>query len=110
MLCGMDVDAFWGGVLSAARELGPVEVRISGTAAKPALWLHDHELARWQAPGVIDVRVTAAGWEQLRTSFDGDPAVAPDPSSPDWVVLRGGASDVERLRPIVAAAVRHTPA
>lgn len=101
----MDVDEFWSAVLDAFRQLAPVEVRRSRFAPKPAIALHGREIAHWEAPGVIDVRITASGWSAVRDAYADDVAVTHDPARRDWIELRGRAGDAERLRPLITTVV-----
>lgn len=101
----MQVDEFWSAVLDALRELAPVEVRRSRFASKPAIWLHGHEIAHWEAPGIIDLRITGTGWTAVGHCYKNDPAVTRDPARRDWIELRATEADVDRLRPLLVTAV-----
>ncbi|MCW2494270.1 luciferase family protein [Jatrophihabitans sp.] len=101
----MDVDVVWQAVLDECRRLAPVEVGRSRFAPKPAIFLHGREIAHWDGPGGVDLRITAAGWREVREVFGADPAVRHDPGRRDWVELRAAATDVDRLLPLIAAAV-----
>ncbi len=102
----METDQAWAAVLDLCRELGPVEVRRSRFAAKPALFLGRREFAHWEAPGRVDLRITAAGWRRHAPVFAADPSVEHDPRRRDWLDLRlSGTADVDRLRPLFETAV-----
>jgi phospho-N-acetylmuramoyl-pentapeptide-transferase len=65
-----------------------------------------HLLCRLAAPGVIDLRITRAGWSRVRERFGTDPAVRRDPAWRDWIELRlDSAADLHRLDGLLAAAV-----
>jgi hypothetical protein len=105
----MDVDEVWAAALDLLRELGPVDVRRSRFASKPAAWVNDHEVAHWDGPGSIDLHVTAQRWTDVRAAFDDDRAVVHEPGRRDWVVLRPASpADVDRLRALFEAAVAAT--
>ena len=99
------VDPFWAALLGVLRELGPVVERRSRYADKPALWLHGREIAHSETSGVVDLRITRRGWTNLRDLVVEDRALERDPTLRDWIILRGSPSDVDRLRPVLAAAV-----
>ena len=86
--------------------LGSIDERRSRYADKPALFADGREIAHLEAPGVIDLRITRAGWLQAREGFRSDPAVRRDPSRRDWLelVLRS-AADVERRTGLLTVAV-----
>lgn len=106
----MNVDEFWSAVLETFRELAPVEVGRSRFGPKPAITLSGREIAHWEAPGVIDLRVTAAGWSEVRATFGDDPAVTYEQTRRDWIEVRAMSADVDRLRPLLAATVAHNAA
>jgi hypothetical protein len=55
---------------------------------------------------VIDLRITGAGWSQVKDSFGADPAVRRDPSRRDWIELHlDSAADLDRLGGLLAAAM-----
>jgi hypothetical protein len=101
----MDVDEVWGAVLDECRRLAPIEVRRSRFAPKPAIFLQGREIAHWDGPGAVDLRITRAGWLALRETFGDDPAVRHDAGRRDWIELRATPADVDRLLPLIAAAV-----
>jgi hypothetical protein len=84
-----------------SRPGGPVPVR-----DKPALFTGNREIAHLEAPGVIDLRITRAGWSRARTDFGADPAVRRDPARRDWIELAlRSPADLDRLGPLLAIAV-----
>jgi len=59
-----------------------------------------------EAPGVIDLRITRAGWRQVNEHFSADPAIRRDPSRRDWIELHlSSAADLDRLGELLAAAL-----
>ena len=69
------------------------------------MFLGRREIAHYDGAGIVDLRITAAGWQ--RVAFGTDPAVTRDRSRRDWVSIRiRSVEDLERLRPLLAAAVR----
>jgi hypothetical protein len=82
-----------------------VTERQSRYGDKPALFTASREIAHREAPGVIDLRITQAGWRQVKERFSGDPAVRRDRSRRDWIELHVSSSaDLDRLgRPVAAA-------
>jgi hypothetical protein len=101
----MGDDLIWQAVVEACTEAGPVYERLSHWGGKPALFLERREIAHYDGQGVIDLRITALGWKGL--AFGDDPAVTHDRSRRDWVsICVRSVDDLERLRPLLAAAVR----
>lgn len=99
-------DALWDAFVTAMLEAGPVVERRSRYGDKPALFTARREIAHMEAPGVIDLRVTQAGWRQVKEHFVGDPAVRRDPSRRDWIELDlSSAADLDRLAALLAAAL-----
>jgi Family of unknown function (DUF5519) len=99
-------DAIWDAVVIAMQAAGPVHERRSRYGAKPALWTDRREIAHLEAPGVIDVRITAAGWAQLKGDFGAHPAVRRDPGRRDWIELRpASAAGVSELAAVLRLAV-----
>jgi len=85
---------------------GPVQERRSRYGDKPALWTDRREIAHLEAPGVIDVRITRAGWSRAQGDFGAHPAVRRDPSRRDWIELRiGSADEARQLAGLLAIAV-----
>jgi hypothetical protein len=102
----VDVDELWAAVLDLCRRLGPVTVRRSRFADKPALVLGRREFAHWEGPGLVDLRITAAGWREQADKFAADPAVTRSAARRDWIDLRlSEVADVDRLRPLFETAV-----
>jgi hypothetical protein len=71
----MQVDETWSAVVELCSELAPVTVRRSRFADKPALFLGRREFVHWEGPGLIDLRITAAGWCKHADVFAADAAV-----------------------------------
>jgi hypothetical protein len=98
-------DALWDAFVTAMLAAGPVAGRRSRYGDKPALFT-TREIAHMEAPGVIDLRITQAGWRQVKEHFTADPAVRRDPSRRDWIELDlSSAADLDRLAPLLAAAL-----
>ena len=99
-------DELWEALVAAMLALGPVHERRSRYGDKPALYLGAREIAHCEAPGLIDLRVTRAGWSRALGQYADDPAVRPDPGRRDWIelVLSSGA-DLGRLAQLLAIAV-----
>jgi hypothetical protein len=77
---------------------GPAQERPSRYGDKPALFAGSREIAHLQAPGVIDLRITRAGWSRVRAQFCDDPAVWHDPSRRDRIELHlRSVADLDRL-------------
>ena len=99
-------DPCWEAFVAVMLALGPVEERRSRFADKPALFVDDREIAHLEAPGVIDLRITRAGWLQARVSYSEDPAISRDPSRRDWLELTlRSAAEIDRLTPLLTVAV-----
>lgn len=99
-------DQTWEALVSAMLTLGPVHERRSRYGDKPALYVHSREVAHREGPGLIDLRLTAAGWGKVKAIFAADEAIERTPTRRDWVALRiQSPADVERLRPLLSAAV-----
>jgi hypothetical protein len=102
----VNVDKTWSAVLDLCRELGPIAVQRSRFANKPALFVGRREFAHWDGPGLVDLRITAAGWRQHAGQFADDAAVQRDSTRRDWIDLQlTGVDDVERLRPLFETAI-----
>jgi hypothetical protein len=105
----MDVDAddlLWEAFVAAVLAAGPAGERRSRYGDKPALFTAKREIAHLEAPGVIDLRITRAGWSQVREDFRDDPAVRRDPSRRDWIELHlRSTADLDRLGGLLAAAM-----
>jgi hypothetical protein len=99
-------DALWDAFVTAMLAAGPVAERRSRYGDKPALFTTTREIAHMEVPGVIDLRITQAGWRQVKEHFTADPAVRRDPSRRDWIELDlSSAADLDRLAPLLAAAL-----
>ena len=99
-------DVLWEAFIVAMLAIGPAVERHSRYGDKPALWTASREIAHLEAPGVIDVRITRAGWLRVKDRFGADPAVRSDRSRRDWIELRlNSAADLHRLGELLAAAV-----
>src|SRR5437899_10286918 len=72
----VDLDETWSAVLDLCHELGPVTVRRSRFADKPALFLGRREFVHWEGLGRVDLRISAAGWRAHAAEFTADAAVA----------------------------------
>jgi Family of unknown function (DUF5519) len=74
--------------------------------ATPALFAAKREIAHLEAPGVIDLRITRAGWSWVREDFLDDPAVRRDPSRRDWIELHlRSTADLDRLGGLLTVAM-----
>lgn len=101
-----DSDPLWEAFVSAMLAAGPATERRSRFADKPALFTSRREIAHSEAPGIIDLRITAPGWSRLKDRFAGDPAVRRDKSRRDWIELRlESPADLDRLRDLLATAL-----
>jgi hypothetical protein len=101
-----DGDALWEEFVGVMLPLGPVHERESRYGDKPALVISNREIAHLEAPGIIDLRITQAGWSQVRDQFGADPAVRKEKSRRDWLELGlESAADLARLAPLLAVAV-----
>ena len=99
-------DPCWEAFVAAMLPLGPIQERRSRFADKPALFLDGREIAHLEAPGVIDLRITSAGWRQTRDNYGEDPAVCRDSSRRDWLeLLLQSAAEIDRLAPLLTVAV-----
>ena len=87
-------DAFVAAMLAAC----PAQERSSRYGDKLALFAGGREIAHLEAPGVIDLRITRAGWSRLSADFGDDPAVRCDPRRRDWIELHlSSVADLGRL-------------
>ena len=99
-------DPVWEAFVVAMLAAGPAQERPSRYGGKPALRTDRREIAHLEAPGVIDLRITRAGWSRVRADFGDDPALARDPSRRDWIELHlQSAADVDRLRRLLTVAL-----
>ena len=87
------------------RGAGPVQERRSRYADKPALFVAGREIAHSEAPGVIDLRITQAGWLRVRAEYAGDPVVRHESARRDWIELHlESAGDLDRLASLLLTA------
>jgi luciferase-like monooxygenase len=77
----------WDAFVTAMLAAGPAQERSSRYGDKPALFAGRREIAHLEAPGVIDLRITRAGWSRVGADFADDPAVRRDPARLDWTEL-----------------------
>lgn len=99
-------DDVWDAFVNAMLSIAPVVEGHSRYGDKPALSIAGREIAHREAAGVIDLRITRAGWSQAHGSYGTDPAVRRDPSRRDWIELHvRSAADLERLSGLLAIAV-----
>jgi hypothetical protein len=80
-------DPCWEAFVGALLAVGHASERRSRFADKSALFIGNREFAHSEAPGVIDLRITRAGWSRAREEFDQDAAVQRDPARRDWIAL-----------------------
>jgi luciferase-like monooxygenase len=93
----------WDEFVDAMLKAGRASEGRSRYADKPALFSGAREIAHQEAPGVIDLRITRAGWAQVKERFAADPAVHRDPSRRDWIELHlHTPADLERLAELLA--------
>jgi Family of unknown function (DUF5519) len=105
-MSGDQGDVLWEAFVVAMLAAGPAVERRSRYGDKPALFTASREIAHLEAPGVIDLRITRAGWSRVRDRFGADPAVRRDSSRRDWIELRlDSPGDLDRLAGLLAAAV-----
>lgn len=101
-----DGDSLWNAFVDAALRVGHAEERRSRFGDKPALFMGSREIAHLEAPGVIDLRITNAGWTQARARYGDDPAVRREPSRRDWIEIHlGSRVDLHRLSDLLAIAM-----
>ncbi len=99
-------DLLWDAFVDVMLAAGPAHERLSRYSDKPALFVGNREIAHREAPGVIDLRITRAGWSRVSADFGGDPAVRRDPSRRDWIVLHlNSGADLDRLGRLLTTAV-----
>ena len=97
-------DVLWEAFVVAMLAIGPAVERRSRYGDKPALWTASREIAHLEAPGVIDLRITRAGWLRVKDRFGADPAVRSDRSRRDWIELHlDSAADLDRLSGLLSA-------
>jgi hypothetical protein len=108
-ITGMDSgqdDDRWDAFVTVMLAIGPAGERRSRFGDKPALFCGSREIANLEAPGVIDLRITRAGWAQVRDAFGHDPAVRHDRSRRDWIeLLLQSPADLDRLSLLLTVAM-----
>lgn len=98
--------AQWDAFVDAMLRIGPVQERRSRYGDKPALFLDGREIAHLEGPGIIDLRITRAGWSDAKQHYADDPAIRRDPSRRDWIELvLGSPADLDRVASLLAMAV-----
>lgn len=96
----------WHAFVTVMLAAGPASERPSRYGDKAALFAGSREIAHLEAPGVIDLRITRAGWSRLRADFRDDPAVWRDPSRREWIELHlGSVADLDRVRRLLTTAM-----
>ena len=99
-------DPLWNAFVDAMLRAGHVDERPSRFSDKPALIVGSREIAHLEAPGVIDLRITGAGWRQAKPRYGGDPAVHREPSRRDWIEIHlRSRADLGRLGDLLAIAI-----
>jgi Family of unknown function (DUF5519) len=99
-------DTTWDAVVDALLGLGPAAERPSRYADKPAVVVGRREVAHYEGDGVVDLRITAAGWREVPADLAADPTVHHERSRRDWIELRlSGPEDLQRLHPLFAIAI-----
>jgi hypothetical protein len=99
-------DPLWDAFVDAILKAGHAKERRSRFGDKPALFVGGREIAHLEAPGVIDLRVTNAGWTRAKPRYAGDPAVHREPSRRDWIEVRlSSLADLGRLGDLLAVAM-----
>jgi hypothetical protein len=81
-------DAIWDAFVTAMLAAGATDERRSRYGDKPAVFVDRREVAHLEGPGIIDLRITRAGWSRAKPDFSREPAVQRDPSRRDWIELR----------------------
>jgi hypothetical protein len=95
----------WDEFVDAMLAAGHAREGRSRYSDKPALFAGHREIAHLEPDGAIDLRITRAGWAQVRQDFAADPAVSRDPARRNWIELRlRHVSDLDRLAPLLAIA------
>jgi hypothetical protein len=106
LMSGDQGDMLWEAFVVAMLATGPAVERRSRYGDKPALCIASREIAHLEAPGVIDLRITRAGWLRVKDRFGTDPAVRRDPSRRDRIELHlDSVADLHRLDGLLAAAM-----
>jgi Family of unknown function (DUF5519) len=106
LMSGDQGGVLWEAFVVAMLAMGPVVERCSRYGDKPALWTASRGIAHLEAPGLIDLRITRAGWLRVKDRFGADPAVRRDPFRRDWIGLHlDSTADLDRLGGLLAAAM-----
>lgn len=101
----MAADPLWEAFVEAVLKHGTAMEASSRFADKPAMFVAEREIAHYDGDGVVDVRVTAEGWESLPDEVRTDPTVHQQRRR-DWVEIHlADPGELERLSPLLAAAV-----
>jgi hypothetical protein len=99
-------DPLWNAFVDAMLAFGHAEEGRSRFGPKPGLFVAGREIAHLEAPGVIDLRITNAGWTRAQSCCGGDPAVHRDPSRRDWIEIHlSSQADLGRLGDLLAIAM-----
>ena len=105
-MAGDQGEVLWDQFVTVMLAAGPAQERASRYGDKPALFAGSREIAHLEAPGVIDLRITRAGWSRVSADFSGDPAVCRDPARRDWIELHlHSIADLDRLSQLLATAM-----
>lgn len=98
-------DPVWEAVVELLLPLGAVTERRSRYGDKPALVVGgQREIVHWEAPGVVDVRITRQGWRHIGPTYAHDPRVRRRGRS-DWVELHLTGGDVQAMKDLLTAVV-----
>lgn len=103
----MSADPLWEAFVEAVLSHGAAVEASSRFADKPALFVAEREIAHYDGDGVVDVRVTAEGWDDLPEEVREDPTVRRQRRR-DWAEVHlTEPAELDRLGPLIAAAVEH---
>jgi hypothetical protein len=101
-----DQASVWDAFVAAMLAVGPAQERSSRYGDKLALFAGSREIAHLEAPGVIDLRITRAGWSRLSADFGDDPSVRYGPGRRDWIELQlSSVADLGRLSRLLTTAM-----
>jgi Family of unknown function (DUF5519) len=105
-VAGDQGDVRWDQFVAVMLAAGPARERASRYGDKPALFAGSREIAHLEGPGVIDLRITRAGWSRVGADFGHDPAVRHDPARRDWIELHlQSVADLDRLGRLLTTAM-----